>query len=426
MIEKHRYEKLAQLVKQIQHPVEVQRTYQDDGLLIVLAQNVRDNRLEFAVHAYMSPTLRHILSPNKLTFGDILMTRSGANFGQSATFRQEMEAFACADILVLRSPSCPSGYLSTFFNTQYGRCLLDRGAYGMAQPHIAPPYLNALSIPRLPTLENKSDVLVERADAMLKESKRWLQQAESVLLRALDLDTWRPPEPLTYTRRAADVFAAGRMDSPFFAPRVAELLEQLSADSMTIQDVAPPRHDRFMPRSSGNFDYIEISDVLTDGTARSESVEMSDAPSRATWYVRTGDVITSTVRPVRKLSALVLPEQDRFVCSSGFVVLQPQQAPAEVLLTYLRLPIICELLDLHTSASMYPAISEADLLRIPYRRIGAEQETEIVRAVRHSHELRRQSQLLLDRAKRAVEIAIEESEVAALAYLNEQETQTVP
>ncbi len=56
--------------------------------------------------------------------------------------------------------------------------------------------------------------------------------------------------------------------------------------------------------------------------------------------------------PIRRLSAIISPEQNGHVCSSGFVVLNPKRIAPEVLLTYLRLTIICELMDLHTSASL--------------------------------------------------------------------------
>ncbi len=215
------------------------------------------------------------------------------------------------------------------------------------------------------------------------------------------------------------MFAAKRADSLYFSPRVSELLQLLARDNLRIGDVAPARHEEFFAGSSGEFDYIEISDVQADGTAASNRLPQSEAPSRATWYVRPGDVLASTVRPIRRLSAIVAPEQDSFVCSSGFVVLAPKTISSELLLTYLRLPQVCELMDLHTSASMYPAISERDLLNLPFRPVPSDIESEIVSAVRQSHSARRETHILLDRAKRAVEIAIERSEAEALRYLSE-------
>ncbi|KZC17226.1 hypothetical protein RHOFW104R8_12250 [Rhodanobacter sp. FW104-R8] len=135
--------------------------------------------------------------------------------------------------------------------------------------------------------------------------------------------------------------------------------------------MAPARHERFVASAIGTFDYIEIGNLRADGTAMAVQTEQSDAPSRATWHVHAGDVVTSMVRPIRRLSALIAPEQDGSVCSSGFVVLEPETVAPEVLLAYLRLLPVCELMDLHTSASLYPAIAEADLLALPFPRIEA-------------------------------------------------------
>lgn len=244
-----------------------------------------------------------------------------------------------------------------------------------------------------------------------------LSDAEQTLLRALGLENWQPPEPLTYIRCARDVFSAGRIDSDYFAPRVEDLLRHLRPGGQTVGSVAPARCENFIPGGPGEFDYLEIGSVRADGTITSERVPKAEAPSRATWIVRSGDVVTSTVRPLRRLSALITPAQNGFVASSGFLVLQPQSVPAEVLLTYLRLPPVCELMDLHTSASLYPAISERDLLKLPFPKISTKTCDSIVQAVRSAHAARREAQALLAKAQRAVEIAIEDSEKAALKYL---------
>ena len=172
-----------------------------------------------------------------------------------------------------------------------------------------------------------------------------------------------------------------------------------------------------MKHLAETFEYIEISGLRSDGTATSEPTPTDEAPSRASQLVRKSDIITSTVRPIRQLSAIIAPEQDEHVCSSGFVVLNPQFIAPEVLLTYLRLPVICELMDLHTSASLYPAISERDLLKLPIPRIADKTAQPIITQVRQAHAARQQAQALLAKAKRAVELAIEEGEKAALIFL---------
>jgi hypothetical protein len=273
-------------------------------------------------------------------------------------------------------------------------------------------------------LEHDVDQTVELAESKKLDAETALSRAEKELLNSLGLSNWQPPQPLSYVRSSRDACAAGRLDAEYFAPRVIELLRYLRKGNRRLGDAAPARHERFVPLR-GSFDYIEIGGIRADGTAFAETLEQADAPSRATWHVRGGDVITSTVRPIRRLSALIAPEQDGFVCSSGFVVLQPRDIAPEVLLTYLRLPPVCELLDLHTSASLYPAISEPDLLAIPFPIIDDALAIRIVANVRAAQTVRESATQLLDAAQRAIEIAIEDSEVAALAYLQAAQTKAM-
>ncbi|MFN2305146.1 MAG: restriction endonuclease subunit S, partial [Anaerolineales bacterium] len=112
---------------------------------------------------------------------------------------------------------------------------------------------------------------------------------------------------------------------------------------------------------------------------------------------------------------------DDFICSSGFAVLTPQSIEPELLLVYLRLPIVCEILDLHTTASMYPAISTTDLLEIPIT-VPDNKEAcqQIVQMVKDSRKSNQDSKHLLEIAKRGVELAIEQDERAAEAWIQEQ------
>jgi hypothetical protein len=75
------------------------------------------------------------------------------------------------------------------------------------------------------------------------------------------------------------------------------------------------------------------------------------------------------------------------------------------------------MMDLHTSASIYPAISEVDLLALPIPRVTTTTQQAIEKSVLAARQAKQRATQLLDATKRAVEIAIEDSEAAALAYL---------
>jgi len=248
------------------------------------------------------------------------------------------------------------------------------------------------------------------------------EKAESVLLTSLGLSHWAPPEPLTYTARASDVFLSKRIDAQFFAPCIQALLDLLSVTGRTLADVAEPRREKFRAHDCTEFNYIEIGDIDNAGSVGSTRMAADEAPSRAAWHVRADDIITSTIRPIRRLSAQIKPEQDGFVCSSGFIVVISRQIAPEVLLTYLRLPVICHLLDLHSSASMYPAITEADIFNLPLPEIPNETSTHIIQNARAAKTAKTRASHLLNTAKHAVELAIEHGEPTALDWL-EQTTQ---
>jgi len=174
----------------------------------------------------------------------------------------------------------------------------------------------------------------------------------------------------------------------------------------------------FTPQPGHSFQYIEIGDLASDGAATSHEVPGEEAPSRATWIVQPGDVITSTVRPNRCLTGLIEPEQAENICSSGFAVMPPKGIPGELPFAYLRLPVICELMDLHTTASMYPAISTTDLMRLPFLLPDDATIKKVKQQITAARLARREAHALLDKTKQAVEFAIEKNEASALAYLN--------
>jgi hypothetical protein len=405
---------LGELVSAIIHPVELTREYEDAGVPILLAQNIRRNRLSFGVQAFMGERFRAILARNEILPGDVVMTRSGANFGDAAAYLKappgSKEYFACADCLIIRPRGVRCGYLSTYLNTAVGRSLLTRGAYGAAQPHIAPPYLRTLRIPRLGQLESNVHDEVARAAKLIEQSSVASAAAEKILLRALELDDATDNFVRYCTRPFTELLKARRFDAEYFSTQYQRALSKLGKGGRTLGEVAVLAERRLDVSQFGREDvlnYIEIGSLSGDGQTESETINLADIPSRAQWVVRAGDVITSTVRPVRRLSAIISETQDGFVCSSGFAVLAPKRGEdavePEVLLTYLRLPVICGLLDLNTTASMYPAIPVDRLLSIPILLPPKGVRVSIVEKIRESFGARREATRLLEKAKKTVE-----------------------
>jgi type I restriction enzyme, S subunit len=252
--------------------------------------------------------------------GDVLLSIIGT-VGETSLVKTAREATCSCKLAILRPQGIAPEYLGAYLSSPVGKALSERWKRGAVQTGLLLEDMDQIPVARFSEdFETAVKAAVDHSFAALEDGRELLRQAEFSLLHALGLDAWTPPEALSYVRPSSQAFAAGRLDAQFFAPRVEQLLARLGRDGLRLTDVAPARHERFQPSGSGDFDYIEIGSLGADGAATSDSVPMTEAPSRATQYVRAGDVITSTVRPIRRLSALVAPEQDGAVCSSGFVV----------------------------------------------------------------------------------------------------------
>lgn len=395
--------------------------YVDEGVKFVLSANVKQGWID--THDMRSISVVHhaSLGRSSLKEGDILVTKTGVYFGNSAVVPHgfgDANTIAHVGIIRLKEAYDPT-YVSTFLNSTFGYSQLRRRGMKATRPEIKLIEFNEIEVPFFSEKLNCGIAkLLDLADKQRALSAEHVDRSALSLLKALGLANWAPPEPLSYSASSVDAFASGRLDAQFFAPRIQQLIDHLSGAGTTIGTVATPRREKFDAAKHGDFDYIEIGDLDGTGASGSSRVPAGEAPSRATWFVRPGDIITSTVRPIRRLSAQISPDQDGYVCSSGFVVLDPTGVQPELLLTYLRLPVICELMDLFASASMYPAISEADILALPFPAVDTATEQAVVSAVQEGRAARARARTLLDASKRAVEIAIEESEAAALAYLD--------
>lgn len=388
------------------HPVEVRRVYEASGLRILLAQNIRHNHLEFAEESYMPADLRGALAKNQLISGDIVMTRSGANYGDTACYLGEPgELFASADCLIIRPNKIPSGYLSTYLNTEGGRALVKRGVYGGGQPHIAPTYVKEIPVPRLGELESRIHEEVQQAYSQQARANQLYREAEMIFLRAIGIERIDLRARLAYERKYTDVRRAKRLDAEYFNPQYQNLIVALAASRRKLSDVARLATRRFQAIPGETFHYIEISDVTTTGTVDSKELSTDEAPSRAQWIVKSGDLLTATVRPIRRLTGIVSPNQDGFVCSSGFAVLSPTGLEPELLLVYLRLQAVCQLLDIYTTASMYPAISASDLMNIPVLLPEAGDRDEIVQKTCEAIRSHDNAMVRLQSAKARVERA---------------------
>jgi len=395
-------------------------TYQEEGVPFVRIGDLRDGLLDGTELVFISEAAHRAEWKTALSRGDIILSKTAYAAAALVNFKR---CNISQDVIGIRLSTSGrkrfrAGYIVTFLNCGYGNALLEQFFRGNIQAHLGLEDARRVLVPEFgPRFQQRVEEAVWDADAKIEQAGKLSQSAEATLFGGIGLEGWTADDSPTFVRQSSEVFSAGRADADYFRPRYQSLLTLLRRQGKTLGDVARLREDVFTPEAGRPFNYIEIGDLSSDGAATSQVVAGEEAPSRATWIVQEGDVVTSTVRPIRCLTGLIEPEQAGCVCSSGFAVLTPREIPSELLFAYLRLPVICELMDLHTTASMYPAISTGDLMRLPFLLPDEETIKKVKRQIRAARAARREAHGLLERAKRAVEVAIENSEAAGMAIL---------
>lgn len=183
----------------------------------------------------------------------------------------------------------------------------------------------------------------------------------------------------------AEAVKADRLDAEYYDPAARALLRKLDTKSITkIGSFIEAKPERFKKSLFRNIRYVDISSVDNKtGLTIPTEISVSDAPSRASYMVQPGDILVSTVRPDRNVVALVTSSAGLpIVASNGFCVLRPKTIEPEVLFAYCKTESFKRMLSRHATASMYPTVTDRDVLGIPFLEPPADVSDRVKKLVR--------------------------------------------
>ena len=412
------------------HPKEITRQYvEEGGIWFLRAQNVRPLRIDPTNQMLISQGDANILSRNELEAGDVLITRTGANRGECAIYDRKERAIASSHTFIVRPKKIDPQFLAVFLNSHFGKAQINRGVYGAAQPEIAPYYLRNIWLPTVGVslvFRIKWACDASKTEMAFSEIKQ--TEAEETLLTVLGLADWMPSEPLNYTMRASDIFAAGRMDAQYFMPAKEQVRLSLAAmPGRSLGKHVDSIREMFLPESTPatmklrNYD---VTDALLPLLSPDKEPSFADEIGSVKKTLHDGDVVISRLRAYLKEIAVVRKLDDiPLIGSSEFIVLRPKKdgVSPETLMVFLRSAPVQTVLKWCQDGSQHPRFSEGDLLSIHVPDAVAEVSAEITAIVKEGFAARHRAHQLLETAKRAIEIAIEDGEVAAMTFLDQAE-----
>jgi type I restriction enzyme M protein len=322
------------------------------------------------------------------------------------------------------------GYLAAYLSCAIGQAFADRQKTEQMNPYISVASLGTLPVVllsrRFQELVSYELVKAQRraADAGLAQ-----EHAEQTLLEELGLVDWQQPEPLTYTRRAADALAAGRMDAEYFRPKYAALMERIrTAGAVRLGDcLTEPIHRGASPEYVEAGEYLVINSQHVGKTQvelrdnRFTSAAFVDDGNNAKAVVRRHDVLLNSTGYITIGRCQALLEAATAIADNHVAIIRPTGDLDPVYLACLlnAMPGQWQSERGWTGSSGQIELRPDVIADYLIWKAPAAVQCGIRKMVEDAHAARRESAALLARAKRAVEIAIEQDEAAALGFLRD-------
>lgn len=368
------------------------------------------------------------LSKYALRKDDILVSVVGTLGNAAIIDEGHLPAIFSCKSTVLRAKGIVPHYLLTYLNSSYGRSLLLRKERGAIQKGLNLDDLKVLDVYVAgKELQKAVDKIYKKSNDQKKNSKSIYAQAETLLLDALNLTAFTPSTENTNIKSFKESFSAtGRLDAEHYQPKFDQLiavLETYPGGATTIGSLAGQIANGAEVREyqEEGVAYLRVGDVK-NLTIDATSVVRIDPASAEKGLekidLQSGDVLVSRSGSLA-VTAVVEPEWADALISSHLIRLRITDKRIDPYYLALFLGALPGKMQIQqqSNGGVQPEINQPALKSILVPIPPQDAQKEIRRLILDARKLREASNRLLDVAKRAVEIAIEQDEAAALAYI---------
>ena len=389
----------------------------------IRGQDVKPFLLQDTSPRYMADSDFFILKKYALSSNDILVSVVGTLGNACIIQNHEIPAIFSCKSTAIKSTGINPFYLLCYLNSKYGKSLLLRKERGAIQKGLNLYDLKTLDTPMFSDLFSECiEMCVNRSFDCIRQAKcnyrDATKQIEEIVGQEQEL-----PEINCSTKTISESFSStGRLDAEFDQEkyRAYETGILSAAQGYTYIKKEFLQIKEKCSRELDAYNYVEIGDIdVGAGTATFNAVNTSELPDNAKIMTKQGDLLVSTVRPNR--GAVAILEDEGLLVSGAFTVLRENgNYPKEILQVLLRTSIYRDWLLRFNVGTSYPVIKDEDVLNMPIPLFEETVKQSIVSKVKEAASLRSQSEQLLEYAKQAVEMAIEQREDVALAWLKEK------
>jgi type I restriction enzyme S subunit len=360
----------------------------------------------------------------RLSAGDVLVCRTNGNphlVGKAAVVMEDTDCAYASYVFKIRPNNQTTPQLLTvYLNSKYGRSEIERHQMISIQTNFSPERFKKCRIPRFsqPFQTAVSDI-VNKAYVSLKSSKSLYIATEHSLLNSLGFNDFVPSDSKFSIKKLSESFRmSNRIDAEYYQQKYDDIflrLKNLPFDKLgkivAIKKSIEPGSDFYGEKG---VPFVRVSDLTKYGISYPDI----KVPAHLTELRPTKDTILLTKDGSVGIAYKVEEDLD-YITSGALLHLTVKQK--RVLPDYLTLVLNSIIVQSQAERDAGGSIiqhwkpSEIGDVIIPI--LDDDTQKKITTDVQSSFSLRRQSEQLLNFAKQAVEMAIEEGEDIAMKWL---------
>ena len=365
--------------------------------------------------------------------GDVLICRTNGNprlVGKSAIVPENCN-YAFASYLFRVRPKeeilLPTT-LVTYLNSAVGRAEIEKHLMVSNQANFSPAKFREILIPQFgEEIQSRIDKSIWESYGKHRKSKQIYTQARTLLLSELGLAEWRPKHLLTFVTNYSDAKHAGRLDADYFQPFYEEINDKLQSTGFVFaKDICSTINYGTVPTSPYSEDnsgvpYIKglnLKNLSVDTEKLDYITNINSLPEKV--FTEEGDIIVSQMGTVGNCG-VVSKEQESWVFASFTIRMRiddkSKYHPYFVALYIENIAKPYYLMRNIAQASVRQNTDLPTIKQMPIPKLPFMKQQQISKQIEEALNLRKQSKQILECAKRAVEIAIEHSEQAAIGWL---------
>ncbi len=385
----------------------------------------------------------HIMSEEefeslRLHKGDVVVIRTNGNpnlVGRSAVILEDTNfAFASYLYRVVPNNKISSEVLVAYLNCKYGRYEVDKNSMKGNQTNFSPAKFKDIVVPDFgEKFQSAICKATKCAYDTWKMADNIYNEAETSLKTKLGFDVIEMNSNSITKKMFSKSFAvSGRLDAEYYQPKYDEYWKQLHGFETTS---IPNEYDIFKNSGTDYADGINDVGVIKTKQLGNNGIDTDGVESYFTiqtcienksTYLKKNDVVFASmgVGSLGKVSLFSYDGEKQFVTDSTLRIYRAKSSCCvlpEVLCVFLQSPLGQEMIYRYVVGSTgIINIYGDDKAKIPIPVLDMDVQKEIAAKVQKSFALRKQSKQLLEYAKQAVEMSIEQGEDVAMAWLKDK------